>query len=129
MIFYIYISGDVFSLASTSKVVFFTGRKLFGVMFKNLVWCELLLNCNPSTWLNRLNNETKYGGVPFYILIPDLLQETDIFEHSVRDDDLERVIQRKYTILEKVIQTARDKYMEGEVTTSHLLMLITGLYK
>jgi hypothetical protein len=78
----------VFSLASTSKVVFFTGRKLFGVMFKNLVWCELLLNCNPSTWLNRLNNETKYGGVPFYILIPDLLQETDIFEHSVRDDDL-----------------------------------------
>jgi hypothetical protein len=94
-----------------------------------LVWCELLLNCNPSTWLNRLNNETKYGGVPFYILIPDLLQETDIFEHSVRDDDLERVIQRKYTILEKVIQTARDKYMEGEVTTSHLLMLISGLYK
>ena len=80
-----------------------------------------------SGWHNRLNNAAKYGGVPFYILVPDFQQETDVVDYSVRAYDLERDIQRKYTILEKKIQTAWDKYMD--ITTSHFLKMISGLYK
>ena len=75
-----------------------------------------------SGWHNRLNNAAKYGGVPgFYILVTDLQQEVDVVDYSVRAYDLGRDIQRKYTILEKKIQTAWDKYMNGDITTSHFL--------
>ena len=76
-----------------------------------------------------MNNAAKYGGVPFYILVPDLQQEADVVDYNVRAYDLERDIQRKYTILEKKIQTAWDKYTDGDITTSHFLKMISGLYK
>jgi hypothetical protein len=78
-----------------------------------------------SGWHNRLNNAAKYGGVPgFYILVPDLQQEIDVVDYSVRAYDLGRDIQRKYTILEKIIQTAWDKYMNGDITTSHFFKMV-----
>ena len=54
-----------------------------------------------------------------YILILDLLQEVDVVDSSVRADDLERDIHRRYTILEKKIQSTLYQYMEGEVITIH----------
>ena len=66
-----------------------------------------------SGWHNRLNTVAKY------ILILDLLQEVDVVDSSVRADDLERDIHRRYTILEKKIQSTLYQYMEGEVITIH----------
>ena len=78
-----------------------------------------------SGWHNRLNNAAKYGSVPFCILVPDLQQDADVVEYSVRAYDLERDIQRKSdTILEKKIQTAWDKYMNGDITTSHFFKMV-----
>ena len=78
-----------------------------------------------SGWHNRLNNAAKYGSVPFYILVPDLQQDADVVDYSVRAYDLERDIQRKSdTILEKKIQTAWDKYMNGDITTSHFFKMV-----
>ena len=78
-----------------------------------------------SGWHNRLNNAAKYGSVPFYILVPDLQQDADVVDYSVRAYDLERDIQRKSdTNLEKKIQTAWDKYMNGDITTSHFFKMV-----
>ncbi|CAG2232626.1 unnamed protein product [Mytilus edulis] len=80
-------------------------------------------------WHNRINTAAKHAGVPFYVLIPDLMTEAEVVDYSVRADDLERDIQRKYTILEEKIQTAWDQYMGNVITTTHFLKVIAKLYK
>ncbi|CAC5388443.1 unnamed protein product [Mytilus coruscus] len=80
-------------------------------------------------WHNRINTAAKHAGVPFYVLVPDLMTEAEVVDYSVRADDLERNIHRKYAILEEKIQTARDQYMDSVITTTHFLKVIAKLYK
>ncbi|CAC5384543.1 unnamed protein product [Mytilus coruscus] len=96
-------------------------------------WCifkrTVRTNNDVEGWHNRINTAAKHAGVPFYVLVPDLMTEAEVVDYSVRADDLERDIHRKYTILEEKIQTAWDQYMDSVITTTHFLKVIAKLYK
>lgn len=80
-------------------------------------------------WHNRLNTAAKHGGVPMYVLIPDLHQEADLVDISVRSEDLERDVHRKYSALEQKLQTAWDQYMDHSISTTHFLKTVSKLYR
>lgn len=75
-------------------------------------WCifkrSVRTNNDVEGWHNRLNSAAKHGGVPFYTLVPDLMKEAEVVDVSVRSDDLERDVHRRYTVLEQKIQTSWD---------------------
>ncbi|XP_048755039.2 uncharacterized protein LOC125666009 [Ostrea edulis] len=85
-------------------------------------------NNDVEGWHNRLNTMARHGGVPFYKLVPQLRQEADIVDVTVRSGDLEREINRRYTSLEKRIQKAWDEYMTDSWSTSHFLRAISMCY-
>ncbi|VDI46162.1 Hypothetical predicted protein [Mytilus galloprovincialis] len=95
-------------------------------------WCifkrSVRTNNDVEGWHNRLNTAAKHGGVPFYTLVPDLMKEAEVVDVSVRSDDLERDVHRRYTVLEQKIQTSWDSYMDGAMSTTHFLKVISRLY-
>ncbi|CAG2200718.1 unnamed protein product [Mytilus edulis] len=81
--------------------------------------------CTDNPNLNiMINTAAKHAGVPFYVLIPDLMTEAEVVDCSVRVDDLDRDIHKKYTVLEEKIHTAWDQYMGNVITTTHFLKVI-----
>jgi hypothetical protein len=106
-----------------NQVTFIQHNILSLFFHQTLIQIDILIYKTLFPLLQLLFNQVTFiRGVPgFYILVPDLQQEIDVVDYSVRAYDLGRDIQRKYTILEKIIQTAWDKYMNGDITTSHFL--------
>lgn len=56
------------------------------------------------------------------------MKEAEVVDVSVRSDDLERDVHRRYTVLEQKIQTSWDSYMDGAMSTTHFLKVISRLY-
>ncbi|CAC5367743.1 unnamed protein product [Mytilus coruscus] len=95
-------------------------------------WCifkrSVRTNNDVEGWHSRLNSAAKHGGVPFYTLVPDLMKEAEVVDVSVRSDNLERDVHHRYTVLEQKIQTSWDSYMDGAMSTTHFLKVISRLY-
>jgi hypothetical protein len=106
-------------LYSTSWHFLFCPRTTCCLLFLNSAHCTWLVFrrlCHPEKKDTLINVKWNIKGI--------LSTKIVIFSYpklysSVRADDLERDIHRRYTILEKKIQSTLYQYMEGEVITIH----------
>ncbi|KAJ8313849.1 hypothetical protein KUTeg_008410 [Tegillarca granosa] len=95
-------------------------------------WClfgqTIRANNDVEGWHHRLNAKATEAGLGFYRLVPLLRREAELVTIKITSDDLERDINARMTKLENNIQTALDRYVNNEVSTSHFLKICANLY-